>query len=176
MAVLALTLFDHLEHVHGLSPERRNLVEIAAMVHNIGIATDPVRHHAVGRDILLTHPPVGFDDFERRVLAVSTFLHRKKMTTSKIEKVAERDMTGMTEEARTIAFAVAALVRLADGLDYSQGNSHIGRIEHSGGAVAVDVVGPFAGVDADRATQKSDLWNLLFDSKISFRANGGMVR
>ena len=55
VAEMALALFDLTAEVHGLSPERRNLLETAAILHNVGFAFYPDQHHTMGRDIILEH-------------------------------------------------------------------------------------------------------------------------
>jgi CHAD domain-containing protein len=167
----ALALFDHLLPFHGLPPERRSLVEIAALVHNVGLETDPDRHHTVGRDILLAHPPAELDDLEREVVALTTFLHRKRLTRAKLErKVSHAAFSGLSGPVRDEALALAALVRMADGLDYSQtGSTRLGEVQGGDRAAEIEVLGPYAALDAERAQSKSDLWRLLFDADVCFR-------
>ncbi|MGD9030826.1 MAG: CHAD domain-containing protein, partial [Anaerolineae bacterium] len=166
----ALALFEHLDAFHGLPPERRSLLEMAALVHNIGLSSDPDRHHTVGRDILLSHPPEGLDDQERLTVALTTFLHRKRLTSRKVEKKAsKRVFADLVEGAREEALVLAALVRLADGLDYSQtGTSEIGHVRMAGNRAEIEVTGPYAGIDARRAEEKSDLWDLLSGMRLQF--------
>jgi len=169
----ALALFDHLLPFHGLSPERRSLLETAALVHNVGLETDPDRHHIVGRDILLVHPPAGLDDHERRIVALTTFLHRKKITPRKLDKLAQQPLfADLPAPVQAETLALAALVRLADGLDYSQtgtGSSQLGQVEQREGTVEFQVLGPYAAADASQAQAKSDLWQLLFETELHFR-------
>jgi CHAD domain-containing protein len=164
----ALTLFDHLAALHGLPPERRHLLEMAAMVHNIGIASDPHRHHVVGQQILLAHPPVGLSDRECQVVALTTLLHRKPITAEYLQQVAGPSLVSLPVQERDEILALAALVRVADGLDYSQGNSWLGHIRQANNVVHVEVGGSFAAVDAKRAQTKSDLWSLLFGVDLQF--------
>jgi CHAD domain-containing protein len=173
----ALALFKHLGPFHGLPPERRSLLETAALVHNIGLSVDPDRHHTVGRDILLSHPPEGLDDQERLTVALITFLHRKRMTLMKVEKkVSKRLFADLTEVAREQALALAALVRMADGLDYSQtGTSEIGQVRTEQNRAEIEVTGPYAAIDARRAKEKSDLWGLLFGRELQFTAAGASL-
>ncbi len=76
---LSLRLFDDTADVHGLPPESRRLLEIAALLHDIAYQLDPAAHHALGRDILLEHPIVGLSDVEQRMVACITGFHRKKV-------------------------------------------------------------------------------------------------
>ena len=167
----ALALFDHLLPTHGLPLERRPLLEVAALVHNVGLETDPARHHIVGRDILLAHPPAGLDDAQRLIVALTTFLHRKRITPKKLDKLAEGPFADLLEPTRAEALALAALVRVADGLDYAQtGSSRLGQVRRREGAIEFEVLGPAAAVDAARAQAKSDLWRLLFGTELQFTA------
>jgi CHAD domain-containing protein len=169
----ALALFDHLLPFHGLPPERRALLETAALVHNVGLDADFNRHHIVGRDILLTHPPAGLDDHERQMVALTTFLHRKRITSKKLQNLANTSFADLPESAQVETLALAALVRMADGLDYSQtGSSHLGEIQQWAGVVEIEVLGPHAVVDANRAQEKSDLWRLRFEMDLRFKPEG----
>jgi CHAD domain-containing protein len=167
----ALALFDHLLPFHSLPPERRSLLETAALVHNVGVESDPDRHHVVGRDILLAHPPAGLDECERQMVALTTFLHRKRITRKRLANLAESAFAELPEPAQAETLTLAALIRMADGLDYSQagtGTSRLGRVRQREGVVEMEVLGPHAAVDAKQAQAKSDLWRLLFDIDVRF--------
>jgi CHAD domain-containing protein len=168
----AVALFELLDPFHGLPPERRSLLETAALMHNIGLSSDPDRHHVVGRDILLSHPPEGLNRQQRLTVALTTYLHRKRMTRRNLEKkTSKHAFADLTGEAREEALALAALVRLADGLDYSQtGTSEIGQVRVEGNRTEIEVIGPYAAVDARRAEEKSDLWDLVSDMELQFAA------
>jgi len=188
----ALALFDRLATIHGLPPERRPLLEMAALVHNVGLESDPDRHHVAGRDILLAHPPAELNDEGRRIVATTTFLHRKRITRPKLDRLAETAFVGLPASVQSEALALAALVRLADGLDSSMtGSSQLGEMRRREGAggytreaggytreagqytrevVEFEVTGPCAEVDAGRAQEKGDLWRLLFGITLEFRA------
>lgn len=165
----ALALFDHLLPFHALPLERRSLLETAALLHNVGLQTDPDQHHIVGRDILLVHPPIELGEQERQIVALTTFLHRKRITCKKLDKLARQPLfADLPALVQTEALALAALVRLADGLDYAQNGSGLGQVQQRGGAVEIGVVGPSSTVDANRAQAKNDLWQLLFDVDLQF--------
>ncbi len=168
----ALALFDQLGPFHHLPSERRSLLETAAMVHNIGLASNPDSHHTVGRDILLTYPPQELDEDERLMVALTTYLHRRRITSKKLDKKVSKDaFARLPKRARDEALGLSALVRIADGLDYSQTqSSELGRVEQSDGHIDIEVTGPYAAIDAGRAQDKSDLWQLLFGVELRFRA------
>jgi CHAD domain-containing protein len=170
VADLALALYDRLTLFHGLPPERRSLLETAALVHNVGLETEPDRHHIAGRDILLAYPPAGLDNQERLMVALITFLHRKRITRNKLDKLAQNSFSELNESAYGEALAMAALVRIADGLDYSQtSSSRLGQLRQVGAIIEIEVEGPGASIDAKRAQEKSDLWHGLFEVDLQFR-------
>ena len=167
----ALVLFDELAAIHGLPRERRSLLETAALVHNIGLETNPGRHHAVGRDILLKHPPATLNELESSVVALTTFMHHGRITPKRLAKLSKSAVRTLPGSALDEARVLAALVRVADGLDYSQSSStHIDAVSIRGEVVEVRVSGGRAAADAARARVKSDLWRLLFAEGMRFTA------
>lgn len=167
----ALTLFDHLRAWYPLPSERRPLLETAAMVHNIGMPSDPDGHHTAGRDILLAHPPEELDEEERLMVALTTYLQRKRVTSKILDgKTSQDPFDGLRKRARREALALAALMRMADGLDYSQTQStELAEVVQKEKGVDIEVMGPYAAIDAARAQEKSDLWRLLFETELRFR-------
>jgi len=170
----ALALFDLLAPFHNLPPERRSLLETAALLHDIGLQTDLDRHHVAGRDILLAHPPAELDDPERLIVALIAFLHRKPVTSKKLKKLAKGAFANLSEPARAEALALAALVRLADGLDYSRtGTTWQAQSRQQEKAVEIKTAGPHAATDAGQAQAKSDLWRQLFETDLIFESPQG---
>jgi len=80
-----LKLFDILGSVHGLDPEMRRFVEVAVLVHDIGVAKDQGNHHKIGMNILRLHPPIELPEKLWPVVAWTTFLH-KKIRKEKLEE------------------------------------------------------------------------------------------
>lgn len=166
----ALALFDHLNDFHNLLPEHRPLLETAALLHDIGLVSGPKGHHKTARDILLDHPPQEYNEEERLMMTLIAYLHRKKMTYKKVDKKASKKaFAGLSKKARDEALALAALIRLGDGLDYSHSQiSAIGQVTEKEDLVEIEVTGRHAITDAARAQKKSDLWALLFKTDLRF--------
>jgi exopolyphosphatase/pppGpp-phosphohydrolase len=165
----ALELFDILHSIHGLDPGMRKFVEIAALVHDTGVATDFENHHKAGRDILRLHPPSEVPERLWPVIAWTAFLHKKKIGNEKIEKLKEKDFGKMSEDLQDLTLRVAALVRLADALDYSRMESRLGKVTFGKRNIRFEIEGQGALIDAERMNQKSDLWRLLYDTRLEFR-------
>jgi exopolyphosphatase/pppGpp-phosphohydrolase len=165
----ALELFDILNSIHGLHPQMRNLVEIAALVHDTGVATDFENHHKAGRLILLQHPPSEVPERFWPVVSWTAFLHKKRIGSEKLEKLKGKDFGKMPEQLQELTLKVAALVRLADALDYSRMESRLGKVTFGKRSIRFEIEGQGAVIDAERMEQKGDLWHLLYDMKLEFR-------
>jgi CHAD domain-containing protein len=168
VAQMAVELFDLTEPTHQLDAVYRELAYQAGLAVDIARAGGKARHHTRGRDILLEQPLSDVGDGERGLIAVSAALHRKSWQPSRME--AEPSYLALPDEQQPVALALAALVRLADGLDYSKTQtSRLGPAEAGTDAIYIPVYGPQADLDAARAAKKADLWNALFGIPIHFR-------
>ncbi|WP_410509938.1 HD domain-containing protein [Methanosarcina hadiensis] len=165
-----LELFDVLAPVHGLRPEFRKLVEIAALVHDAGVATDLENHHKAGRDILLLHPPANLPEKLWQVVAWTAYLHKKRIGEKKLKKLNEKDFGNMPEDLQALTLKVAALVRIADALDYSRMESRIGKVTSGKQSIVFEIQGNGSVIDAERMHKKGDLWHLLYNTKLDFVA------
>jgi CHAD domain-containing protein len=174
VAEITLTLFDITESIHQLPSNRRSLAEIAATLHNIGLTTDPDDHDNAGRDILLENNLIGFDDTDRRILAFSTALHRKKHKPKRTEREISR--TKLPALVQRDAETITALVRIADGLDYS-GDQSTKLISYhlDPGEIILGIEGPSANENASRALHKSDMWKNTFQIPFEFEVDGKRI-
>ena len=165
---LALALFDATLSIHKLGPEHRRLLQVMGLLHNVGLETDPDRHHIAGAEIILENPPAELSEIETRMLAAAVYLHRKRMRRKRLraEVVASLPPSILRD-----TLVLASLVRLADGLDYAQSQaSKLEEVRITSAAVQVVVSGPCAEVDAARAQAKADLWETQFDLPFFFSA------
>jgi CHAD domain-containing protein len=166
----ALQLFDMLALAHHLPLERRDLLRTAALVHNIGDMTDHKHRHKAGEEILLQHPPADLDADERRIVAATTYLHRKRIKRKRLRKLQARPyFTALAPETRDEALALAALLRMAVALEKSRsGTTQIKDVERQEHHIDIQVTGPHAAKDAASAEKRTDLWRHCFGSHIIF--------
>jgi CHAD domain-containing protein len=165
---LALALFDATLSIHKLGPELRRLLEVMGLLHNVGLETDPDRHHIAGAEIVLENPPEELSEIETRMLAAAIYLHRKRMRRKRLRAEV---VVSLPPSILRDTLVLASLVRLADGLDYAQSQASVLKEVHiTSAAVQVVVSGPSAEVDAARAQAKADLWETLFDVPFFFSA------
>jgi exopolyphosphatase/guanosine-5'-triphosphate,3'-diphosphate pyrophosphatase len=110
---LALSLFDQLKPLHGLSKRDRFLLELSAMLHEVGQFISQSGHHRHAYYILMQTPILGLSDEELSVVANVARYHRKAPPDPAHE--CYRDLS---ERDRDRVRAMAALLRVADGLDH----------------------------------------------------------
>jgi exopolyphosphatase / guanosine-5'-triphosphate,3'-diphosphate pyrophosphatase len=115
VAVLALSLFDQLADPLGLDVRDRQLLEAAAVLHDVGYFIDYERHHKHSYH-LITHASLpGFSPRDVQMIASTARYHRGAMPERKHEA-----MRRLTPEDRVRMERLAAILRLADGLDRSR--------------------------------------------------------
>ncbi len=156
VAQLALDLFDRTQALHQLPPRARRLLEIGALLHNVGLHINQPLHHVVGRDIVLDEPLDGMRDAERAVVACLVMFHRKKVRPD-----LEPAFLRLGRRNQVLVLRLAALLRIADGLDYSQ-NQMTQIADWEGDSddqrSTLYVSGAGAEENARRAAKKADLW------------------
>jgi len=108
----ALRLFDALQELHGYGPREREVFEASALLHDTGHARDMWRHHKHARDIIMEQELPGFSAEEHRMVACVARYHRKAFPKPTHKVYAE-----LTPASREIVTRLAAILRIADGLD-----------------------------------------------------------
>ena len=122
---LAVGLYDATQSIHRLDARMRELLEAAALLHNVGLSVDEPNHHTAGRDIVVATPLAGFDQTERVMLACMVGFHRKAVQAEN-----EPLYAALGEAHRRPTLILSALLRIADGLDYSQTQTtHLAGVE-----------------------------------------------
>ena len=115
MAKLSLELFDQTREIHGLDDGDRELLEYAALLHDIGehVSHDDHDRHAA---YLVAHGQLrGFDPEEILLLTALVRWHRRGEPKANDDLVGELD-----DDARDRVRRLTALLRIADGLDRSR--------------------------------------------------------
>jgi CHAD domain-containing protein len=159
VARLAVGLFDFFQPMHRLSTRARDLLQAGALLHNVGMSVDEPAHHLAGRDIIIAAPLQAFDPSERAMLACMAAFHRKP-----VDADAEPLMQALSGAQREQTLMLSTILRVADGLDYSQTQTTQleGLASASPDQPEVCVSGPHSHEDVARALKKADLWNSLF--------------
>jgi len=161
----AAALFSALKPTHRLPKKRRKLLRQAALLCHIGAAGDPEHPHAAGRDLILAQPLRGVSTTERLALACIVAFQREKVKPER-----EPTLAALEEKLQTQVLALAALLQVAEALDFSRTRSTtVQAVEGADGPRAeLTVGGPSAAVDARQAAARAGLWYHLFNQEIVF--------
>ncbi len=109
---LALALFDQTAALHGLGPAERELLEYAGILHDVGYAVSQSAHHKHSLYLIRNADLDGFTQRELLVMANVARYHRRALPTER-----HADYTDLSEDDRRLVRRLAALLRVADGLD-----------------------------------------------------------
>jgi exopolyphosphatase/guanosine-5'-triphosphate,3'-diphosphate pyrophosphatase len=112
VARLSLALFDGLAKLHRLGPAERELLEYAALLHDIGWHIGRSSHHKHSLYLIKNGELEGFSPNELDILANVARYHRKSAP-----KKSHPDYVALDAHSRELVWKLAAILRIADGLD-----------------------------------------------------------
>jgi exopolyphosphatase / guanosine-5'-triphosphate,3'-diphosphate pyrophosphatase len=119
VARLAVQLFDETRSLHGLGLEHRQLLEVAALLHDIGTFVNVHDHHKHTQYMLGAIPIVGLSPLQQAIVSNVARYHRKSMP-----KPQHDAFRLLSAKDRVIVSKLAAILRLADALD----NEHASKV------------------------------------------------
>ena len=134
---LSRALFHQLRDVHGLADDRSVILEVAALLHDVGEVVNVRGHHKHSEYMIRWARIPGLDDTAREMIALMARTHRKDAARAKQiinESVLSKELRGQVRK-------LTALLRVADGLDWE----HRSRVEQvvatrMGDAIILDLV------------------------------------
>ena len=112
IAFLCLELFDQLQPLHGFDARERELLEYAALLHNIGTFISISGHHKHSQYIILNGELRGFTPVEIAIIANVARYHRKSPPSEKHETYG-----ALKPRYRQVVDVLAGILRIANGLD-----------------------------------------------------------
>ena len=153
---LARTLFHQLRDVHGIPDDRGVLLEVAALLHDVGEVVNQRGHHKHSEYMIRWGRIPGLDETGREMIALMARCHRKD--ASRVKQIVND--SALPKELRGQLRKMTALLRVADSLD----TQHRSRVEQvvctrMGDAIVLDLVvrdGPSR--DDANLVRKSDLF------------------
>jgi exopolyphosphatase/guanosine-5'-triphosphate,3'-diphosphate pyrophosphatase len=124
VARLALEMFDSARELrlHRLGERERELLEYAALLHDVGAFLSYQNHHAHTYYLIRNADLLGFDQDQIAIVATTGLFHRKSFPRKKHEQFAELD-----GRSREIVRTLCAFLRIAEALD----RSHAGVVRHA---------------------------------------------
>ena len=125
VAALAFNLFEALQVTLGLDDDAAELLEAAALLSNVGVMVAHSKHHLHSYYVIRSSDRlVGFTDGELEVIAQVARYHRKSAPSTR-----HREFAALDEDRQRLVRSLAAILRVAVGLDRS----------HRGSVADVDV-------------------------------------
>jgi exopolyphosphatase/guanosine-5'-triphosphate,3'-diphosphate pyrophosphatase len=166
VGALALLLFDQLKPLHRLDSTARELLEYAALLHDIGYHISAKGHHKHGHYLVLHGGLLGFEPAEVQILAAIVRYHRGRIPGRN-----DVELESLSGRARRIVEVLAGLLRVADGLDRTH-FSLVQRVECSIRDTGIEIK-LIAHGDAELevwyARHKSDLLARTLGRPLTFR-------
>jgi exopolyphosphatase/guanosine-5'-triphosphate,3'-diphosphate pyrophosphatase len=164
VADLCLSLFDAL-HEHGMSRQERMMLEVAALLHDIGMFIAGDGHQRHGQYIVSHAEIFGLHRDELGIIANVIRYHRGRPPSS-----ADIDYMTLSREERILVLKMASILRVADALDRGH-SQHIRKIRverkrqtlalHTEGEGAHDLSLELAGLE-----EKADMFQDVYGYKV----------
>lgn len=125
VARLSLELFDSAREakLHNLGDRERELLEYAAMVHDVGSFLSYSNHHLHSYYLIRNADLLGFDQKEITILANAGRYHRKAMP----KKKKHPEYAELDKRSQKTVRLFAMFLRIAESLD----RSHTGAVSHA---------------------------------------------
>jgi exopolyphosphatase/guanosine-5'-triphosphate,3'-diphosphate pyrophosphatase len=163
VARLAVSLFDQTVALHGFGDAERELLEHASLLHDIGAHVSNESHHK-HTAYLIEHGRLrGFSPDEVRVLAALGRFHR-----GGDPRTSREPMSSLPADWQEKVPSLAALLRVADGLDRTRSGAVQDAHLQLNGSRARLAVTSSADVDVDvwGARRKRELFEKVFDRRL----------
>jgi exopolyphosphatase/guanosine-5'-triphosphate,3'-diphosphate pyrophosphatase len=113
-SMLAARLFEQSKSLHNLDDSTRLLLEIGALLHDIGHFINAMDHDKHGYYLLNANPLIGLSQREQNIVANLVRYHRKQSPSRDDE-----NFKALPQKDRLIVIKLSTLLRLADSLDIS---------------------------------------------------------
>src|SRR5881396_2297350 len=118
VARLALQIFDQTASFHELDSEARLVLEVAALLHDIGHYVNVSNHHKHTFYLIQSSPLVGLTQLQMDLVANVARYHRKSAP-----KIQHQPYEAMAPKHRLMISKLAAILRLADALDHEHAST-----------------------------------------------------
>ncbi len=135
VASIAVKLFDDLYTYHKLDRNNRELLEYAALMHDIGYHISNKKHHKHSLYIILNSNLKGFTQDEIEIMGHVARYHRRSTPKNRHEL-----FNALTEEQKSRIVHLSAILRLADGLDRSHYQNVISFDTHDKDKLRISIV------------------------------------
>lgn len=164
---LAVKLFDELKKDHGMETRERMLLEVSAILHDIGMYISPQGHHKHSSYLINAAEIFGLRKSDKDILASVVRYHRRA-----VPKPSHVSYMSLPKSERAVVTKLAALLRVADALDHSH-QQKIKNFTFERGERSYDLwldgdVGDIS-VERDSLRQKGNLFADVFGAPVNLK-------
>jgi exopolyphosphatase/guanosine-5'-triphosphate,3'-diphosphate pyrophosphatase len=164
---LSLQLFDQLQKIHGFGEWERALLQVAALLHDVGLSVEKNRHHKHSARLIrdnLSKLPSLMDEEVELVAQVARY-HRKADPTKR-----HRAFGALSSSERNVVCCLAALLRVADVLDRNHLQDVKGvQCQRSRGRIHIRLEGHLTAPPEETAfARKTELFNRIYGMPVEF--------
>ena len=156
---LCVRFFEHLADLHQLTPHDFLLLQVAAILHEVGTYVSPRAHHKHSEYIILNSEVFGLDRLDVTIVALVARYHRHSGP-----RLDHPSYAALTTEDRIRVSKLAALIRVADALErtHAQRVSQL-EIRRESGKLRLRLPGlADAAVERLAMASKGDLFEQVF--------------
>jgi exopolyphosphatase / guanosine-5'-triphosphate,3'-diphosphate pyrophosphatase len=167
VAQLALSLFDQLRPIHEMGAEMRLVLEMGALLHDIGHFVHRKAHHRHGEYLVRYGEIPGLSGWRRETVAALVRYHNCKSEP----QVGHASYSALDSEKRRELRLLISLLRIAEKLESEHAQKIAGVDVQIAGRRAIFFIQAAEGTRLDIAglQRKSDLFEKEFHLKAEFR-------
>lgn len=163
VATLALQIFDGIKARYQLPASGRDVLQAAALLHDIGYLISHSKHHKHAYHLIMHGDLPTFAPQEVEMIANVARYHRRAFP-----KRTHPNLAGMSRDERRLIAQLSGILRIADGLDRTHSSSVSGiKTRVVGGRLRMEIEA-ISAPDVERADaeRKSDLFRKAFDTEL----------
>jgi exopolyphosphatase/guanosine-5'-triphosphate,3'-diphosphate pyrophosphatase len=163
VANLALQIFDGIRNRYRLPAAGRDVLQAAALLHDIGYLISHSKHHKHTYHLIMHGDLPAFAPHEVELIANVARYHRRAFP-----KKSHPNLARMTREDRQLIGQLSGILRIADGLDRTHSSSVTAiKTRLVAGRLRLDIEASVApDVERADAERKSDLFKKAFDTEL----------
>lgn len=166
IANLSVQLFDELKSEHGLDPRDRLMLEVAALLHDIGLFVNLRAHHKHSQYLISVSEIFGMSRDDLLIVSNIARYHRRGLPQR-----AHIPYMALDREAKIVVNKLAAILRMANALDadHQQKVKNV-RVKPEGPVIVFEVEG-VGDLTMERLAllARSDFFQDAFGRRVTFR-------
>jgi exopolyphosphatase / guanosine-5'-triphosphate,3'-diphosphate pyrophosphatase len=155
----AIALFDVLQKEHACTPKHRMMLQVSALLHDIGMFINARGHHKHSNYLIRNTEFIGLSQEDITVIALIARYHRKSPP-----RLTHPEFAALPREQRLVICKLSAILRVADALDrvhdQNLGNLKFKLAERE--LTCIPVRGKTVHAEQIALGEKGDLFKLMY--------------